>query len=220
MNPFSYVSVTTPGDALRERTAQGATFLAGGTNLLDHVKLGVENPSRVVDVNHLPFDKIEPAKDGGLKIGATVRNSDLAYDAEVMKRYPALSEAILAGASPQLRNMATTAGNLMQRTRCYYFRDVHSPCNKRESPAAAVLPLKWLQPDPRHSGNERRKCIATHPSDMDVAMTAYEAQPFTVPKSVERKSSRRSRSSSFTSPTAEDPAKETTLLPGRTHYAA
>jgi xanthine dehydrogenase YagS FAD-binding subunit len=148
-------------------------FLAGGTTLLDLMKLNVETPARVVDINRLPFAKVEATPDGGLRIGATVRNSDLAYHPTVRRDYLVLSEAILAGASAQLRNMATTAGNLLQRTRCMYFRDTAMPCNKREPGSGC----------PAIGGSNRtlavlgtsESCIATNPSDMNVALAALEA---------------------------------------------
>jgi xanthine dehydrogenase YagS FAD-binding subunit len=160
----------------RSGTAQqGASvrFLAGGTTLLDLMKLNVETPALLVDINRLPLDRIEPLADGGLRIGATVRNSDLAHHPLVRRDYPVLSQAILAGASAQLRNMATTGGNLLQRTRCMYFRDTASPCNKRE-PGTGCSAM----------GGENRMlailgtsehCIATNPSDMNVALAALEA---------------------------------------------
>ncbi len=154
---------------------QGATvrFVAGGTTLLDLMKLNVERPERVIDVNRLPFDQIERLPDGGIRIGATVRNSDLAHHPAVRQDYAVLSEAILAGASAQLRNMATTAGNLLQRTRCMYFRDMAMPCNKREPGSGC----------PAIGGSNRmlavlgasEHCIATNPSDMNVALAALEA---------------------------------------------
>src|SRR5881227_3999750 len=154
---------------------QGADirFIAGGTTLIDLMKLNVETPQKVVDVTHLPFGKIETLADGGLKIGAMVRNSELAYHPVVRKDYAVLSEAILSGASPQLRNMATTAGNLLQRTRCMYFRDTAMPCNKREPGSGC----------PAITGSNRalailgtsEHCIATNPSDMCVALAALEA---------------------------------------------
>src|SRR4029434_4376877 len=163
-------------EAAQSRTAQqGAEvrFVAGGTTLLDLMKLNVETPAKVLDINRLPFDKIEAAPDGGLKIGATVRNSDLATDAAVKRDYAVLSQALLNGASAQLRNMATTAGNLLQRTRCVYFRDTAMPCNKREPGTGC----------PAITGSNRtlailgasEHCIATNPSDMCVAMAALEA---------------------------------------------
>ena len=162
--------------AAKTRTAQqGANvrFIAGGTTLVDLMKLNVETPAQLVDINRLPLDKIESMPNGGLKIGATVRNSDLANDATVKRDYSVLSQAILAGASVQLRNMATTAGNLLQRTRCVYFRDPAMPCNKREPGSGC----------PAITGHNRMlavlgtsdHCIATNPSDMCVAMAALEA---------------------------------------------
>jgi xanthine dehydrogenase YagS FAD-binding subunit len=148
-------------------------FLAGGTTLLDLMKLNVETPARLLDINRLPLDKVEATPDGGLKIGATVRNSDLANHATVQRDYAVLSQALLAGATAQLRNMATTAGNLLQRTRCMYFRDTAMPCNKREPGTGC----------PAITGSNRtlavlgtsEDCIATNPSDMCVAMAALEA---------------------------------------------
>src|SRR5256885_5080401 len=139
MNTFEFLRPADPAAAVataaRAKTAQqGADvrFLAGGTTLIDLMKLNVETPARVLDINRLPLDKIEATPDGGLKVGATVRNSDLAHHAIVQRNYAVLSQAILNGASAQLRNMATTAGNVLQRTRCMYFRDTAMPCNKRE----------------------------------------------------------------------------------------
>src|SRR5881392_3728384 len=160
----------------RAKTAQqGADvrFVAGGTTLLDLMKLNVETPARLLDINRLPLDKIEATPDGGLKIGATVRNSDLAHHPTVQRDYAVLSQAILSGASAQLRNMATTAGNLLQRTRCMYFRDTAMPCNKREPGTGC----------PAITGSNRtlavlgasEHCIATNASDMCVAMAALEA---------------------------------------------
>lgn len=162
------------GAAQAKTAQQGADvrFIAGGTTLIDLMKLNVEAPARVLDVNRLPLDKIEAA-DGGLKVGATVRNSDLAHHPVVQRDYAVLSQAILSGASAQLRNMATTAGNLLQRTRCLYFRDTAMPCNKREPGTGC----------PAITGSNRmlailgtsEHCIATNPSDMCVAMAALEA---------------------------------------------
>jgi xanthine dehydrogenase YagS FAD-binding subunit len=162
--------------AARATTAQqGADirFLAGGTTLIDLMKLNVETPVRLIDINHLQLDEIETTPDGGLKIGALVRNSDLAHHGVVQRDYSVLSQAILSGASTQLRNMATTAGNLLQRTRCMYFRDIAMPCNKRE-PGTGCSAM---------TGNNRtlailgtsEHCIATNPSDMCVAMAVLEA---------------------------------------------
>jgi xanthine dehydrogenase YagS FAD-binding subunit len=162
--------------AAHARTAQQGAhvrFIAGGTTLIDLMKLNVETPARVLDINRLPFATIEPTEEGGLKIGATARNSDLANHPAVRRDYPVLSQAILNGASAQLRNMATTAGNLLQRTRCMYFRDTAMPCNKREPGTGC----------PAITGSNRmlavlgtsEHCIASNPSDMCVAMAALEA---------------------------------------------
>jgi xanthine dehydrogenase YagS FAD-binding subunit len=162
--------------AAQSKTAQqGADvrFVAGGTTLIDLMKLNVETPSRLIDVNRLPFDKIENTPDGGLKIGATVRNSDLAHHPAVQRDYAVLSQAILSGASAQLRNMATTAGNLLQRTRCVYFRDTAMPCNKRE-PGSGCPAITGSNRTLAILGTSEH-CIATNPSDMCVAMAALEA---------------------------------------------
>ncbi|MGH9712984.1 MAG: FAD binding domain-containing protein [Candidatus Acidiferrales bacterium] len=162
--------------AAQAKTAQqGADvrFVAGGTTLIDLMKLDVETPARLIDINRLPLDKVEEMPGGGLKIGATVRNSDLAHHPNVQRDYAVLSQALLSGASAQLRNMATTAGNLLQRTRCMYFRDTAMPCNKREPGTGC----------PAITGSNRmlailgtsEHCIATNPSDMCVAMAALEA---------------------------------------------
>jgi xanthine dehydrogenase YagS FAD-binding subunit len=159
----------------RAKTAQqGADvrFLAGGTTLIDLMKLEVETPGRLLDINRLPFDKIEELPDGGLKIGATVRNADLAHHARVQKDYAVLSQAILSGASAQLRNLATTAGNLLQRTRCMYFRDTAMPCNKRE-PGTGCAAIMGSNRMLAILGTSEH-CIATNPSDMCVAMAALE----------------------------------------------
>ena len=160
----------------RSSTAQqGASvrFVAGGTTLLDLMKLNVERPVQVVDINRLPLDKIEQLPDGGLKIGATVRNSDLAQHPIMRRDYAVLSQALLAGASAQLRNMATTGGNLLQRTRCMYFRDTAMPCNKRE-PGTGCSAIGGANRTLAILGTSEH-CIATNPSDMNVAMAALEA---------------------------------------------
>ena len=147
--------------------------MAGGTTLIDLMKLNVETPARVIDINRLPLDKIEATSDGGLKIGATVRNSDLAHHPTVRRDYSALSQAILDGASAQIRNMATIAGNLLQRTRCVYFRDTAMPCNKRE-PGTGCPAITGSNRTLAILGTSEH-CIATNPSDMCVAMAALEA---------------------------------------------
>jgi xanthine dehydrogenase YagS FAD-binding subunit len=180
MHSFEFIRPETPDAAIKaaaqSKTAQqGADvrFVAGGTTLLDLMKLEVETPARLLDVNRLPFDKIEDLPGGGLKIGATVRNSDLAHDSRVQRDYSVLSQAILAGASAQLRNMATTAGNLLQRTRCMYFRDHAMPCNKRE-PGSGCPAITGANRTLAILGTSEH-CIATNPSDMCVAMAALEA---------------------------------------------
>jgi xanthine dehydrogenase YagS FAD-binding subunit len=180
MHTFEFIRPPDPDAAIaaaaQSKTAQqGADvrFMGGGTTLIDLMKLNVETPSRVLDINRLPFDKIESTSDGGLKIGATVRNSDLAYHAGVQRDYSVLSQAILQGASAQIRNMATVAGNLLQRTRCVYFRDTAMPCNKREPGTGC----------PAITGHNRtlailgasEHCIATNPSDMCIALAALDA---------------------------------------------
>ena len=153
--------------------APGGKFIAGGTTLVDLMKLNVETPKTLVDINILPLDKIEATPEGGLKIGALVRNSDLAWNAEVKSRYTVLSLALLAGASPQLRNMATTGGNLLQRTRCYYFRDTTYACNKRNPGSGCPAIDGFNRIHAVLGGSEH--CVATHPSDMAVAMMALDA---------------------------------------------
>ncbi|MCX4902973.1 xanthine dehydrogenase family protein subunit M [Streptomyces sp. NBC_00878] len=150
-----------------------ARFLGGGTNLVDLMKTGVERPARLVDVRQLPLDTVESTNDGGLRIGATVTNSDLAAHPEVRRRYPALTQAVLAGASGQLRNMATVGGNLLQRTRCGYFADVSKPCNKRV-PGSGCPAVEGEHHNHAILGTSEH-CVATHPSDMGVALTAFDA---------------------------------------------
>ena len=180
MHTFDFIRPKDPAAAIavaaQAKTAQqGADvrFLAGGTTLIDLMKLNIETPARVVDINRLSLDKIETTRDGGLNIGATVRNSDLADHPTVQRDYPVLSQAILAGASTQLRNMATTAGNLLQRTRCMYFRDTAMPCNKRE-PGTGCSAITGSNRSLAILGTSEH-CIATNPSDMCVAMAALEA---------------------------------------------
>jgi len=166
-------AVTAAAQAKTAQQGADIKFLAGGTTLIDLMKLEVETPSQLVDINRLPFDKIELLHNDGLKIGATVRNSDLAHHPKVQKEYAVLSQAILSGASGQIRNMATTAGNLLQRTRCMYFRDTAMPCNKREPGtgcAASTGSNRMLA-----TLGTSEHCIATNPSDMCVAMAALEA---------------------------------------------
>ncbi len=171
MNRFDYVRADTVADALRAKAADaGSRFIAGGTNLLDLMKYDVERPTTVVDITHLPLTGIEDLPDGGLRIGALVSNAKLAYDDRVQARFPLLASAILAGASAQLRNAASTGGNLLQRTRCYYFYDTGTPCNKRE-PGTGCPAIAGVNRIHAILGTSD-KCIATHPSDMCVALAA------------------------------------------------
>ncbi|HYZ63191.1 MAG TPA: xanthine dehydrogenase family protein subunit M [Acetobacteraceae bacterium] len=180
MHSFELLRAADPSAAIaaasRSHTAQqGASvrFLAGGTTLVDLMKLLVETPDQLVDINRLGLDGIERAADGGLRIGATARNTDLAHHPIVQAEYAALSQAILAGASTQLRNAATTAGNLLQRTRCVYFRDIHTPCNKRE-PGSGCSAIGGANRMLAILGTSEH-CIASNPSDMAVAMMIYDA---------------------------------------------
>lgn len=169
----SAAAIATAAQATTAQQGADVRFVAGGTTLLDLMKLNVETPARVVDINRLPFDNIEATPDGGLQIGATVRNSDLAHHQTVQQDYAVLSQAILSGASAQLRNMATTAGNLVQRTRCMYFRDTAMACNKRE-PGTGCPAITGANRMLAILGASEH-CIATNPSDMCVAMAALEA---------------------------------------------
>jgi xanthine dehydrogenase YagS FAD-binding subunit len=174
VRPFEYERAADTDAAVAAVAGNAdAAFLAGGTNLVDHMKLGVASPGLLVDVSRLPLDAIEELPGGGLRIGAGVRNSDLATDPRVRERYPVLSQALLAGASGQLRNLATTGGNLMQRTRCVYFQDTTTPCNKRE-PGSGCSALEGYTRYHAILGASEQ-CVATHPSDMAVAMAALDA---------------------------------------------
>ncbi|RZL36772.1 MAG: xanthine dehydrogenase family protein subunit M [Rubrivivax sp.] len=179
MKAFTFERARTPAEAAAAVAQRpDARFIAGGTNLLDLMKLQIETPTHVVDVNALGLDRIEEVRDGGLRIGALVRNSDLAADAAVKRDYPVLSRALLAGASGQLRNRATTAGNLLQRTRCPYFYDTAQPCNKRQ-PGSGCSAIGGISRSLAVIGSSKA-CIATHPSDMAVAMRVLDAQVETV----------------------------------------
>ncbi|MFE7049714.1 FAD binding domain-containing protein [Streptomyces californicus] len=185
-----------------------ARYLGGGTNLVDLMKTGVERPARLVDVRELPLARAESTADGGLRIGATVTNSDLAADPDVRRRYPALAQAVLAGASGQLRNMATVGGNLLQRTRCGYFTDLAAPCNKR-APGAGCSAVTGEHHNHAVLGASDH-CVAVHPSDMGVALTAFDARisyespdgPGEVPIT------------DFYLPVGDTPHRETALPPG------
>jgi xanthine dehydrogenase YagS FAD-binding subunit len=210
MKAFTYQRVRTLAEAAEAVTSKPlARFIAGGTNLLDLMKLEIETPAHLIDVNGLGLDKIEPTGDGGLRIGALVRNTDLAGDIRVRRDYAVLSRALLAGASGQLRNKATTAGNLLQRTRCPYFYDTNQPCNKRE-PNSGCAAIGGYTRSHAIVGTSDA-CIATHPSDMAVAMQLLDARIDTV----------RSDGTTRTIPIADfyrlpgnTPHIETTLAPG------
>jgi xanthine dehydrogenase YagS FAD-binding subunit len=178
MKAFTYQRADSAAQAATAAVKRGAKIIAGGTNLLDLMKLQVETPSNLIDINRLPLDKIEETSDGGLRIGALVRNSDLAADLRVRQRYGVLSRALLAGASAQLRNKATTGGNLLQRTRCYYFYDITKPCNKR-NPGSGCSALAGFNRIHAILGASEQ-CIATNPSDMAVAMRSLDAKVETV----------------------------------------
>ena len=174
MTPFAYERASDAARAVAAMAANpGAMFLGGGTNLVDHMRLGVATPDRLIDVTRLPFDRIEETPDGGVRIGANVRNSDLAAHPLIRARCPVLSQALLSGASGQLRNMATTAGNLLQRTRCVYFQNVDTPCNKRRPSSGCSAIGGYTRYHAILGASEH--CIAVHPSDMAVAMVALDA---------------------------------------------
>src|SRR5437764_4125623 len=210
MRAFSYERAHSPAEAAAAAMrTEGAKFIAGGTNLLDLMKLQIEAPSHLVDVNALALDRIEPTAEGGLRIGALVRNTALAADERVRRDYGVLTRALLAGASGQLRNKATTAGNLLQRTRCPYFYDTNQPCNKRQ-PGSGCAAIGGFSRQHAVVGVSDA-CIATHPSDMAVAMRVLDATVETM----------RPDGTTRTIPMAEfhrlpgdTPHIETTLMPG------
>jgi len=174
VRPFDYVRAAGVRDAVAQVVGRpDAVFLAGGTNLVDHIKLGIAGPGLLVDITGLPLDTVEPLPDGGARIGALVRNSDLAAEPVIRQRYPMLSQALLAGASGQLRNMATTGGNLLQRTCCPYFQDLSTPCNKRQ-PGSDCSAVEGYHRDHAILGASAH-CVAVNPSDMAVALCALGA---------------------------------------------
>ena len=186
MTPFAYERAADASSAVARVAAHtNAAFLGGGTNLVDHMRLGIAHPELLVDVTRLPFARIESLADGGIRIGAGVRNSDLAADRTVRERYPVLSQALLAGASGQLRNLATTGGNLLQRTRCAYFQDVTVPCNKR-APGSGCSAIDGHNRDHAILGASDQ-CIAVHPSDMAVALAALDATVVVLGRQGERR---------------------------------
>ncbi|MEU4746029.1 xanthine dehydrogenase family protein subunit M, partial [Actinosynnema sp. NPDC023658] len=175
MNPFDYRRAPDAEAAVAAASGRaGVAFLAGGTNLVDHLRLGVAAPEVLVDITRLPLDSVQELPDGGLRVGATVRNADLAAHPVVRRDYPLLARALLSGASGQIRNLATTGGNLLQRTRCVYFQDLSTPCNKRE-PGTGCSAVGGYT---RHHAilGASAHCVATHPSDMAVAMAALDAR--------------------------------------------
>src|ERR1700739_5174408 len=210
MKPFTYERAKSPAEAAAAAGRNpDAKFIAGGTNLLDLMKLEIETPKHLIGVNGLGFDKIEPTPDGGLRIGALVRNTDLAADERIRRDYGVLSRAIVAGASGQLRNKATTAGNLLQRTRCPYFYDTTKPCNKR-APGSGCAALEGLNRMNAVLGVSEH-CIAAHPSDMAVAMTALDALVETVAPDA---SARTIPIAQLYRPPGDTPHIETVLAPG------
>ncbi|MFC6882614.1 MULTISPECIES: FAD binding domain-containing protein [Actinomadura] len=208
MRPFVYERAGTADDALALHDGD-ARYLGGGTNLVDLMRLGVELPGRLVDVAHLPLDRIETGGDGGLVIGATVRNSDLAADPSVRASHPVLAEAVLAGASGQIRNLATVGGNLLQRTRCPYFQNAGKPCNKR-APGSGCPAYEGEHHNLAILGHSTA-CVATHPSDMAVALAALDARV-----RVRRRSGgeRPVPLGDFYRLPGDDPSRDTTLEPG------
>jgi xanthine dehydrogenase YagS FAD-binding subunit len=209
VKPFEYHrAVDVEGAVALVAANPDARYLAGGTNLVDLMKLGVERPSLLVDVSGLPLRDITDTPDGGVHVGALVSNSDVAADRRIRERYPALARAILAGASGQLRNMATTGGNLMQRTRCMYFTDVTQPCNKR-APGSGCGARRGEHHNLAVLGASEH-CVATHPSDMAVALVALDAQVHLH----EPDGPRTAPLADFFRPVADTPDRETQLQPG------
>ena len=210
MKPFTYERARSPAEAAAAAQRwPGSKFVAGGTNLLDLMKLEIETPQHLIDVNGLALDKIEATAEGGLRIGALVRNTDLAADERVRRDYGLLSRALLAGASGQLRNMATTAGNLLQRTRCAYFYDTNQPCNKRK-PGSGCSAIGGFTRQHAIVGVSDA-CIATHPSDMAIAMRALDAIVETIQPNG---TSRKIPIADFHRLPGDTPHIETTLQPG------
>ena len=208
MRPFAYARPDHVEDAVRLASEPATRYLGGGTNLVDLMKLGVERPERLVDITRLPYEFVTLEADGALRIGANVRNSELAADPVVRRRFPVLSEALLAGASGQLRNVATVGGNLLQRTRCSYFQDITKPCNKR-SPGSGC-PAREGEHHNLAILGASEQCIATHPSDMAVALAALDAtvhvQTLDGPTEI-------ALADFYVGP-GDDPSRETTLPPG------
>lgn len=209
MRTFQYERATTVEAASANAGGAGTRFIAGGTNLLDLMKLQVETPDRLIDITRLPLNQIEQRPDGGLTIGALVPNSDLAADERIIVGYEVLSRALLAGATGQLRNKASTGGNLLQRTRCYYFYDIATPCNKRE-PGSGCSAIGGFNRILAVLGTSEH-CIATHPSDMAVAMMALDATIVTLAPDGDR---RRIPIADFYRLPGDTPHIENVLTPG------
>lgn len=210
MKAFTYERATSLAQAAASaRQTHGAKFIAGGTNLLDLMKLEIETPTHLIDVNGLNLDRIEETEDGGVRIGALVRNTDLAANARIRRDYAVLSRALLAGASGQLRNQATTAGNLLQRTRCPYFYDINQPCNKR-LPGSGCAALEGFSRQHAVVGASEA-CIATHPGDMPVAMRLLDAVVETL---TPEGKARKIPLADFYRPPGKTPHIETALTPG------
>ncbi len=209
MRSFAYDAPATPQEALQLVNGRAdARYLGGGTNLVDLMRLGVERPARLVDVSGVLADSVESTPEGGVRIGAAVRNSELAADSRVRRHYPVLSQGLLAGASGQLRNMATVGGNLLQRTRCLYFQDISKPCNKRE-PGSGCPARDGINRDLAILGVSEH-CIATHPSDMAVALAALNA----VVCVMDHDGERRVPLDDFYRLPGDDPSRDTTLASG------
>jgi xanthine dehydrogenase YagS FAD-binding subunit len=209
VRPFTYERVAHPADAVTAGSRAGAKFISGGTNLLDLMKLEIEQPTHLVDISHLPLRDVEELPDGGLRIGAQAANSEVAADIRVRTRYPVLSQALLAGASGQLRNKASVGGNLLQRTRCPYFYDTAADCNKRD-PGSGCSAIGGFNRAHAILGASDA-CIATHPSDMAVAMTALETQ---IELLAAEQTVRRVGIGDFHRPPGTTPHIETILRPG------
>ena len=212
MRPFSFERATSPADAAaRAAEVEGAKFVAGGTNLLDLMKLEIETPAHLIDVNGLDLDQITETEEGGLRIGAVVTNTDLAADERVRRDYPVLTRALMAGASGQLRNKATTSGNLLQRTRCPYFYDTAQPCNKRDPGAGCAALTEGAYSRQLGVIGTSDACIATHPSDMAVGMRVLDATVETITPSG---MTRRIALADFHKLPGDTPEVETVLMPG------
>jgi xanthine dehydrogenase YagS FAD-binding subunit len=209
MTPFSYQRASDAAGAVATVVSTpGAAYLAGGTNLVDHLRLGIAQPEALVDISRLPLDRVEHTVDGGLRLGATLRNADLAAHPDVRRDYPVLAQALLAGATGQIRNSATTAGNLLQRTRCSYFQDVSTPCNKREPGSGCSAIGGYAHLHAILGASE--SCIATHPSDLAVALAALDAEVLVLGAAGER---RLPLSDLYRLP-GDQPQHDTTLAPG------